>query len=92
MRADVTLANAMDVETSNNAIQLNANGETMSVIAPGTALPTSQLNLASNNAGKVTTSAGAIHPAGFLILFLLARCRRIFQRFAEPRRIAAPVR
>ena len=92
VRADVTLANAMDVETSNNAIQLNANGETISVIAPGTALPTSQLNLASNNAGKVTTSAGAIHPAGFLILFLLARCRRIFQRFAEPRRIAAPVR
>ncbi len=68
--AQAALQSAIDVEISNNAIELDANGNSTPVNLTGNTFTKSQITQASNNSGQAA-SVGAMNPAAWLPLILL---------------------
>ena len=74
--AEVSLTSAIDVETANNAVELEASGTTRNVNDPGIELPDDTFTL-NKTKNLVSTGSGSINPIDTLfIICLLALWRR----------------
>jgi tetratricopeptide (TPR) repeat protein len=86
LSASVTLTGALDVETHNNASEIDADGNVTMINAPSTAFAGSPTTLASDTSSYKAVSTGSINPGSILLLLFLSglvRCRRT--RYLLPR-------
>lgn len=72
LQARVSLTNAMDVETSNNAIELDANGNLTSVNSTVSESTYDQFSQAPPSASGGNSSVGSMSPLSYMILLLIA--------------------
>jgi len=78
LRAEVSLTSAIDVETSNNVVELDASGNTTMVNQPGNPADTFTLN---TDEKRISSGSGSINPIDIIFALSWLFCWQLYLRF-----------